>query len=149
MQINNNFIDIDDYIERKYKQKISDIFKNYGEEKFREFENLALKQIIKKNNIIVATGGGLPCFYNNMQLMSKAGTTIYLKVDYETLFNRIKSDKNIRPLIQKKSDKEIKLYLQQTLNEREMFYTQANYTINAKNDLQKVLETINFLIKHP
>lgn len=142
-QINYDFIDIDEYIEEKNKQKISDIFKTYGEAKFREFENLALKEILKKKYIVVATGGGLPCFYNNMQLMNASGKTIYLKVDMQTLFNRIKADLNIRPLLQQKTDEEIKLYLKQTINEREIFYKQANFTIDAKNDISKILEVLN------
>ncbi len=148
LSIDSDFIDIDEYIESKHKQKISEIFELYGETKFREFENLALKEIINKDNIVIATGGGLPCFYNNMQIMKEAGKTIYLKVTYDTLFNRIKSDNNIRPLIKNKLDKEVKSYLNSTLIEREKFYNQANCIIDADNDIPEILKQIILIIYH-
>lgn len=147
--IDSNFIDIDEYIEFKHKQKISKIFELYGEAKFREFENLALKELIKKDNVVVATGGGTPCFYNNMKLMKEAGKTIYLKIASKTLFNRIKSDNNIRPLVQNKLDKEVKLYLNTTLIEREKFYKQADFIIDADKSIPEILDLISFLIKNP
>ncbi len=141
------FIDTDVYIEDKYQIKILEIFNKFGEDKFREFENIALKDILQKENIVVATGGGLPCFNNNMEILNKFGTTIYLKASKEIIFSRLTNDKNIRPLIQGKSEQEIILYIENTLKEREPFYKQAHLIIDAEKSIAEQIEIINSQIK--
>ena len=75
-----DYFDLDNLVELKEKQKIIEIFKKKGESYFRKIENLELYNLIHKNNkSVVATGGGTPCFLNNMKLMNNSGITIYLK----------------------------------------------------------------------
>jgi len=137
--------DTDTYIEKKQQLKISEIFNKFGENTFREYERNALKEIVKNENVIVATGGGLPCLYDNMQLMNKVGKTIYLKVSAETLQKRLLKDKNIRPLIKEKSEHEILDYLKATIKKREVFYRQANFIINAEKSIKEQISIINYL----
>jgi len=144
---NLSFFDTDAYIEDKYQIMIPEIFNKFGENKFREFENIALREILQKENVVVATGGGLPCFNYNMEIMNKFGTTIYLKASTETIFTRLTNDKNIRPLIQGKSEQEIILYLENTLKEREPFYKQAHLIIDAEESIAEQIRIINFQIK--
>ena len=75
-----DYFDLDNLVELKENQKIIEIFKKKGESYFRKIENLELYNLInKKNKSIIATGGGTPCFLNNMKLMNNSGITIYLK----------------------------------------------------------------------
>ncbi len=134
-------IDTDKYIEAKENMKIHEIFKLKNEEKFRKIEHKALKEIIKEKNIIISTGGGMPCFYNNINIMNKAGKTIYLKASLETLFERLKDDIT-RPLIKNKNKEEIKKYIQATINEREKYYLKSNLIFNEKQDVSDLLEYI-------
>ncbi len=98
------FVDIDNYIELKYKTSINDFFSKFGENKFREIEKEELENISTKKNIVVATGGGTPCFFNNIDIINKTGTSIYIKLSPEMLLSRLKNAKENRPLINKKSD---------------------------------------------
>lgn len=141
--------DTDTYIEEKYQLKISEIFNKFGENKFREFERNTIEEIVKYKNVIVATGGGLPCFHNNMQFMNDIGKTIYLKVSAKTLQKRLMKDKNIRPLIKGKLEQEILDYLNATLKIRELFYKQAHYIIDAEKSIEEQIKTINSLIRIP
>ena len=140
--------DTDNYIEEKYQLKISEIFDKFGENKFRKFERCAIKDIINNENIIVATGGGLPCFYDNMQFMNNIGKTIYLNVSAKTLQKRLLKDKNTRPLIKGKSSQEILEYLRIYLKEREPFYKQAHFIIDAEKSIEEQINIINSLIKN-
>lgn len=126
-----NFIDLDQYIEKKYSDTINGIFAKYGEVTFREIERDALKSISEKSDSIIATGGGTPCFFDNMEFMNKNGVTIYLQCSNEELLNRLKIYKSTRPLLKDKNDKELAEYIENTLPARDNFYTQASIIINA------------------
>ncbi len=134
-------IDTDKYIEAKENIKIHEIFKLQSEETFRKIEHKALKEIIKNKNIIISTGGGMPCFYNNINIMNKAGKTIYLKTSLETLQERLKDDIT-RPLIKNKSKEEIKKYIQATIKEREKYYLKAHFIFNEKQNINDLLNYV-------
>lgn len=138
-QMNYKYIDSDEYIELKYNLKISEIFEKFGEEKFREFEHSALKDILKKDNFILSSGGGMPCFKNNIDIMNEIGKTVYLKVSVETLYNRTIKETKKRPLLKNKSSNEIKNYIKLTLTERENEYKKAKYIINAEQSIRDIL----------
>jgi len=121
------FIDLDLYISQKHNKSISEIFENNGEQAFRLIEHSALKEIIKFKNIIVATGGGTPCFFNNMELMNQNGFTVYLNTSPEILFERLISLKNTRPLLSGLSDEELEEFIKKELADRERFYTLCFY----------------------
>jgi shikimate kinase len=138
--------DTDHFLEKKYKLKIHDFFDVYGEDKFREFEHNAIREILDKNNIIVATGGGLPCFYNNMTLMNDAGMTIYLKADPQTLYTRIIQSNIERPLIESRTKNEIFDYLERTLISREVFYRKAQLIVDANRTIEEILRSEPFKV---
>tara|TARA_B100000902_G_scaffold399656_1_gene471620 strand:+ start:5904 stop:6401 length:498 start_codon:yes stop_codon:yes gene_type:complete len=127
------FIDLDAYIENKIGMTIIDIFNNKGEEKFRIIEKECLIELSTEKNIVIATGGGTPCFYNNMQMILDCGISIYLKTEIEDLLKRLEKDRKGRPLIQNKSINEIKTYIKNQLPKRDNFYKQSDYTIDAKD----------------
>jgi shikimate kinase len=131
-----NFIDLDKYIEERNFKSVPAIFAQDGEEAFRLKERQALQEVSQFEEIVVGTGGGAPCFFDNMQLMNNAGITIYLAPDLETLAFRLLKSKTERPLIAGKSREELQLFIQQALENRSPFYEQSKIIIRGKNDVQ-------------
>jgi shikimate kinase len=122
-----HFIDLDDYIADEHDKTITDLFKEVGEEEFRKIETKALETCITENmKALIATGGGTPCFNDNLKLMKSNGKLIYLKMDAEALYNRLFNAKQDRPLIKDKADTEMLLYIENLLKVRETFYGQAD-----------------------
>ena len=126
------FADLDQELERAHQLSISEIFEQYGEEQFRKWERDLLLHIAKEDNLIVATGGGLPCFHNNMDVLNKSGITIYLKLSPEIIFARLTKRRESRPLISNFNDDELKEYIQTTLEKREKFYLLARHIVDAE-----------------
>ena len=83
--LNFNFIDLDRFIENKTVKSINVIFDEKGEQYFRDLEKESLNEIYKMDNLVIATGGGTPCFSDNMQTMLEKGICIYLKMEAEDL----------------------------------------------------------------
>lgn len=128
------FYDLDHYIESKTNKKIINIFSLEGEQSFREYETFYLKEIINNHtNAVISTGGGTPCFHNNIQLMLKSGLVIYLKQNPEILVYRILNSKTARPLIDTVDKNKILDWVTKKLAEREHYYNQANIIINVQN----------------
>lgn len=120
------FIDLDDYISNQYDNTITDLFQEVGEEEFRKIETKALQECINDNlKALIATGGGTPCFNNNLELMKANGKVVYLKMEPEALYNRLFNAKNERPLIKDKANEEMLLYIENLLKIREVFYNQS------------------------
>ena len=127
-----SFFDMDHELEKEHLLSIPQIFTQLGEEQFRSWETDLLKRISGKENLVVATGGGLPCFHNNMELLKQSGITIYLKLSTATIFERLSKRRGTRPLILNYSDAELKEYILSTLARREPFYLQASHIIDAE-----------------
>ena len=126
------FYDLDEQIEESTGRKIPEMFKEDGEEAFRFFESMALKNISMLDNLVLATGGGAPCFHESMKLMLRTGPTIYLKEDIGFLASRLVQSEG-RPLIEGLSGDALKQKLTEILNERGSFYENAKFTVDAMN----------------
>src|SRR3972149_3269851 len=138
--LNYNFIDLDDYLEKKAGRTIKHIFETEGEKKFRELERSVLLEVIKQDNIVVSTGGGTPCFFDNIEVMKKNGVTVYLEADINTLSDRLFNAKIHRPLIWGKSKQELVEYIENSVEQRNKFYKQASIIVDAKNlDIKKLI----------
>lgn len=120
------FIDLDKYIEEKYFKTIPQIFTEEGEAEFRKKEQAALKEVAEFDPVIVATGGGAPCFFDNMELMNQAGLCIFLDVDSRQLADRLIKSKNERPLIKGKSPEELIHFIDEMMLIRRPFYEKAS-----------------------
>ena len=131
-----NFIDLDKYIEERNFKSVPNIFAQEGEEAFREKERQALREVAQFEDIVVGTGGGAPCFFDNMQRMNDAGITIYLAPDNETLAFRLLKSKTERPLIAGKNKEELIQFINTALEKRSPFYEQSKIVIRGKNDIQ-------------
>ncbi|MDP4184433.1 MAG: shikimate kinase [Bacteroidota bacterium] len=140
-----SFIDLDKFIEEKYFRSIPQIFEEEGECGFREKEHKALEEIASFSNVVVATGGGAPCFYNNIEIMNQNGATLFIDVDAGMLASRLKHSKGERPLVKDKSPDELLEFICQALEQRRPYYEQALYCVRGGNltvdDLLKILET--------
>lgn len=142
-QLNMDWIDLDQQIEKVTDMPVREIFATQGEEYFRLKEKDTLRQFIGIDNIIIATGGGTPCFHHNMEWMNENGTTIWLNVESATLAERLKRKKYKRPLISHLDDEDIEAFIKAKVKEREPFYTLAKHHINGAQitleDFTKIL----------
>jgi shikimate kinase len=126
-----DWMDLDMEIEKETSLSIKEIFAAYGEEYFREKERDALHNLSNYKNIIIATGGGAPCFQNNMKWMNDHGITIFIDEDVDILAERLKKEKAHRPLIKNLSDEELYNFLSDKLKERFPNYSQAQYHLKG------------------
>lgn len=127
------FIDLDHIIENISGKAVPDFFREVGETNFRKTERQALEGMSKFNNVVIATGGGAPCFADNMQLMKQLGITIYLKVADDILLERYRRVAAHRPIFGGCTVDELPAYLEKVKAERNPFYEQADHTIEGRN----------------
>lgn len=127
------FIDLDELIEERTGKKISEIFEEEGQQGFRQLETETLKYISSREKIVIATGGGTPCFNNNLTLMNESGITVYIRMAPGSLFHRLLPSKTKRPLIAGLTDLQLMEFIMNTLPERELFYSQAKFTVKGEN----------------
>ena len=127
------FIDLDTYIEDRLGMSINEIFKEKGEIFFRKQEHQLLKEILeKKEEIVLALGGGTPCYGNNMDLvLDHSAHVFYLKLSIGELAKRLKSDKDQRPLIRHLPDLELSEFIGKHLFERSPYYNRAPFILDA------------------
>ena len=119
------FIDLDDYIEARAGKKIREIFADDGEAAFRDLERRMLLEVSGKDCVLVACGGGTPCFGDNMELMNSHGTTILLQTSHERLFERLKRGRHKRPLIASLTDEELDVFIIEQLAKRMPHYSKS------------------------
>lgn len=119
------FIDLDHYIENRFHSTVSQIFAERGEEGFRSVERAMLREVSEFSDVIVACGGGTPCFFNNMELMNSRGLTVWLNTPLERLYERLQRNRSKRPILAGKTDEELMEFITGALKEREPFYSQA------------------------
>lgn len=143
-KLNYQFVDLDEVIEQKYGCSIAEYFEKYGEDSFRVVEQQTLRESFQHNDAVVSTGGGVPCFFNNMDEILEFGVSIYLMADVNLLVQRLKGGTDQRPLIKNKSIEELKEYLKQMTVKREVFYKRANLIIDAKDlTVEKILDELD------
>lgn len=138
------FVDMDHYIEMRNLKTIPQIFAEEGESEFRNKERKALEELSEFTDTIIATGGGAPCFFDNINLMNDTGKTIYININPSILADRLLKSKTERPLIKGKSKDELVAFIDETLKKRNRFYKQAKFEITEPDiDLQVVKEMIS------
>ena len=132
------FIDMDNYIEKKACMFVDEIFDSYGEEYFRELERNTLKEFLDMDNIIISTGGGIIKNKNNKDLMN--GKIIYLKVDLNELEMRCNNSNTVRPLLKVKTIEEL-------YNERKELYDYFKDIEILNNNMDDAIENIMEVLK--
>ncbi len=132
--LNIDFIDLDRLIEKRGNMSVSRIFKLFGELCFRKEEQSALLSIGDlQHATVIATGGGVPCFENNMSLMKALGVTVFLEASPATLKKNVLRSKGKRPILRNIPENELEAYISKHLNERLPFYEQADIKINVED----------------
>lgn len=131
-----NFVDLDDYIIEQEGKSIEVIFAENGEQDFRKLEHLALEELaISDENLVISTGGGAPCFFDNMELINGNGLSIWLDINAKIISERLnkQSNKQNRPLIQNKSEEEVFTFINDKIKERRQFYSKAKIHITNQD----------------
>lgn len=130
------FIELDACIEKKCNLSVPAIFDKYGELYFRKLERELFLGLIQdtSNDLIISTGGGTPCYYNNHELLNAEGVvSVYLKASITTLANRLKKDRASRPLLANLNPDNIPEFIAKHLFDRNYYYNQATYTVVVDN----------------
>ncbi len=129
------FVDLDARIEAEEGRTITSIFSEMGEIYFRKRENAILKKLVSANgNMVLATGGGTPCYADSMTFLSMSPNvvTLYLKCTVQTLAKRLNAQKDHRPLIAHlKSEEAMEDYVRKHLFERSHYYNQAQFQLSV------------------
>lgn len=141
------FIDLDKAIEQRSGKNISNIFDTEGEDHFRKTEKTVLAEWIKSQpHFVMATGGGTPCFSNNMDIMKKNGLVIYLSVGVRELVRRNLAAPESRPLLRGLNELEMQSFINNHLAERLPHYKKANLTLKENDlDLVKIIQDIQLM----
>jgi shikimate kinase len=128
------FFDLDQQIEEQAGKSINQVFADEGEEYFRKMEKEILHMITESHpSFVMATGGGTPCYYNNIDYMKKSGTTVWINCSVDCLFSRLKSEKEQRPLIRELNDAALRGFIVKKFGDRKIFYQQAAVILNQDN----------------
>ncbi len=135
------FFDTDAIIEDMEGMKVSDIFTKHGEARFRDLEH-ELMANWKLSHVVVATGGGLPCHNDLIDILNSKGKTIWLQASIDVLSERLSQSEVIRPLTDGKSDKEIKSKLKELLKNRKPIYSKAQIRVKVESDSEVTLRNI-------
>ncbi len=128
-----DFYDLDAYIEANEGETISGIFKSSGEIYFRKKEQEYLGKLFQKENIVVATGGGTPCYFSNMAEINKNGISVYLKMSNKALLSRLAGSSDNRPLLKNINKEHLLEFIEKTMDERTKFYNKANIVVSGLN----------------
>jgi len=141
-KLDKHFYDSDQVIEEKLGVNVPMIFEYEGEAGFREREKDILKELVSKQNIVLATGGGIILSESNRDLLAKNGIVIYLKSNQKDLVLRMKNDKT-RPLLKNGN---VELIIKKLCQEREPLYEEiADFKIATKN--KRIYEVVNEIIR--
>ena len=139
------FMDLDHILEANEQISIAEYFSSFGEDAFRKLESVVLKETDYPQHAVISTGGGLPCFFDNMEWMNANGKTIYIKLSPKTLASRLEHEKEERPLLREKHGEALVEFIADKLKERESFYEQATIIADGLSlNAEKVEQMLNF-----
>src|SRR3954466_15372966 len=128
------FYDLDEEIVRAEQRSIQQIFHDKGEEYFREKERDMLEAITDDHKaLILSCGGGTPCFFNNIDFMKQNGTVIWLNTAVDALVDRLLKEKSHRPVIKNVPDAELRSFIIKKLQERKLYYEQADIILHEES----------------
>ena len=141
------YIDTDTLVEQSVGATIADIFHYEGEEYFRRAEREVVDRLMAEGyNGIVATGGGLPAWEDNMERLNDIGTTIYLKRSPEQILSRLSAyGRQKRPMFRGKSDEELLVFMHEHLAVREPYYAKANIVVDCNTMSDDAV--VNYIIE--
>lgn len=135
--------DTDAMFEEKYRISICDFFNKYDEPLYRKLESEVLKSTADLENVVISTGGGTACYFDNMDWMNQHGLTVFLRISQKAVVDRLLHAKRKRPLAEGKSEAELTEFVTRHYTERLPFYEQAKITVKAEDfDLESFIKQI-------
>lgn len=143
------FVDLDKEVcSLAQAQSVEEIFRLRGEEEFRRLEHQAIVQLAGRDNMVVATGGGAPCWGDNMALLGTLGTTVYLRMDAHRLRDRLLRVYIPRPKIAGMDAEQLLAYVTELLEEREPIYSRARVVVDCNQvEVKDVVRRLGYLLK--
>lgn len=147
-QLRLTFYDLDWYIEERFHTKVSRIFSEEGEAKFRDLERRMLHEAAEFENVVLACGGGTPCHFDNADYMNSVGRTFYLKATPATIVSHLAMSRGERPLLKGKTPEELRTFVATQLQEREPWYAKAQHIVdvNVLDSFSKVHLVVDSII---
>ena len=135
--------DTDALFEEKYKISVCDFFNKYDEPLYRKLESEVLKSTENLDNVVISTGGGTACYFDNMEWMNQHGLTVFLRISQTAVVDRLLHAKRKRPLAEGKTESELTEFVNRHYTARLPFYEQAKITVKAENlDLENLIKQI-------
>lgn len=136
-----DYIDIDKFIEEEEGLSVKEIFEQKGEDYFRNLERKFIQEVDTEQNMVISTGGGAPCFFDNMDVMNEKGLTIYLNRNKEKVIWRLLKGQYKRPLIAHLTAEELSAFYDERLESRKAFYEKAKLHVGDA-DVNDILEML-------
>lgn len=128
-QLQYDFLDLDIWICQNEGKTIAEIFENQGEAYFRKLENQYLHSLNSNQNLVIATGGGTPCFFDNINFINQSGLSIFLDVHLSIILDRMLiAEGQIRPMFHGKLNAALEEFLENLWQKRKAYYLQAKLT---------------------
>ncbi|MBQ9577061.1 MAG: shikimate kinase [Muribaculaceae bacterium] len=127
------YIDLDDYIEQRQGMTVTGFFATLGEDRFRQLETAALREVSVMSDVIIGCGGGTPCHGDNMALMNQSGITVWLTTSPERITARLllPEQKSKRPKVAHLPDEAVLPLVERELQARTPFYSQAQLQFDS------------------
>lgn len=130
------FHDLDELIVAQESKSIAEIFNDHGEEYFRLAEKQMLEELVEReDSMIISCGGGTPCFFNNIDFMKRYGIVVWLNTQVEVILQRLLKERMHRPLLKDIKDEDLRNHIIRKLNERRMYYEQADVIIDKEDSI--------------
>lgn len=139
------FFDLDEQIVNQENRSINEIFEKEGEEFFRKTEKEVLHILTESHDaFVMATGGGTPCYFNNIGYMKEEGLTVWINTPTEVLFQRLIREQENRPLLRSLSPEQLRSFIQKKIADRRIYYEQADVMIQEGEEdrLEEILQKI-------
>lgn len=138
-KLNYTHLDLDDFFEETYRISIMDFFMKYDESAFRNIETRLLEKTFDFTCHVISTGGGTPCFHNNMSLINRLGLSVYIRMHPKSLFDRLKHAKRPRPRTASLDDDALMSRILDDMLVREDYYNQAHIAVKGESvDMQNL-----------
>jgi shikimate kinase len=140
-------VDTDALFEEKYKISVNDFFNKYDEPLYRKLESEVLKATESLDHVVVSTGGGTACFFDNMDWMNQHGLTVFLRISPQAAVDRVIHSRHKRPLVEGKSEEELTEFVSRHYASRLPFYEQARITAKSEDfDIESLMEAIKDIL---
>ncbi len=141
--LNWEFIDTDLAIEKEMGLTVNDVFRRYGESRFRTEESLVVQKLSSRQHCVISTGGGTVCNTENFEILLSSGLVICLAASLETILQRVEVGTADRPLLKRTSAE-----IEELWQVRQAIYARAPYTVETTNqEIEEVVDEILGLLK--